>query len=277
VDIKIIQALLQQPESTSLEFKRNIDLRNERSRAKFIKEVLSLANMHLDISYLIIGVDDKTKDIIGFEGYTEIDIQNFVRDWCLPPLDFDFHNVSYLDKELGVMEIFGDNQFHHIKRAIRYTDTDGKSKEVRENALFIRRGSRVDEATLEEIIVFAQQKNTDLPEIISKLDEISEVNEEIDRKSRFRDFGAEARDESSREIMETIFVSGLSGVILGILWKQDAYWLPSVAVPVTYFSIITTSIMRITRFGVRHTIAAGLLIGIVLSLWLTYGGLPQSC
>lgn len=273
MDIKTIQTLLAQPESTFLEFKSTIDLKNERSKAKFIKEALSLANMQGNPAYLIIGVEDKTKDVLGFSGYTEVDIQNFVRDWCLPPIDFDFHIIDYDGKKLGVMEIFGDNELHRIKRAIHYSDTDGKPREVRENALFIRRGSRVDEATLEEQIAIARQTNPDLPKIISKLDRISEVNEEISGTSYFKDFGPETRDETSREIMETVFVSGLSGFILGVMWKPDAYWLPLAALPIIFFSMIVTSVVRITHFGVRHTIVAGILLGTVLSVWLSYG--PQ--
>lgn len=111
MDIKTIRTLLAQPESTFLEFKSAIDLKNERSKAKLIKEALSLANMQGNPAYLIIGVEDKTKAITGFSGYTEVDIQNFVRDWCLPPIDFDFHIIDYDSKKLGVMEIFGDNEY----------------------------------------------------------------------------------------------------------------------------------------------------------------------
>lgn len=275
MDIKTAQKLINQTESASLEFKGSIDLKNERAKAKFIKEVLSLANMGGNPSYLIIGVHDKTKEITGFTGYTEVDIQNFIRDWCLPPINFEFHIVTIESENLGVMEIFGDHKLHRIKRALHYVDTDGKPKEIRENSLFIRRGSRVDEATLEEIIEIARQRDPNIQDIISKIDELSEANDEIVRRSGPSDWASEDRDQMSREIMETIFVSGLSGGILGLMWNPDASWLSVAALPVTFFSIITTAIFRITHFGVRHTIVAGLLLGTALSVWFTYG-LPNA-
>ena len=101
-----LKELIAQDESIYLELKSELTLGNKESKAKFLKEVLSLANSSVERAYLIVGVRDKTKDLVGISGITEEQIQQVVANWCRPAIGFDFEVVEYEGSELGVMTIY---------------------------------------------------------------------------------------------------------------------------------------------------------------------------
>lgn len=272
MNIRRLEELLKQSESAFLEFKEQIDLESNRGKAKFIKEVLALANSAVSPSYLLLGVQDKTKKITGIEDIADERLQNIIAEWCRPPVDFDFHVIELQGKKVGVLEIFGGEILHTFSRSTSFEDTNGKSKPVTENQVFIRRGSTTDEATLPEIIEIAQRNRVDLSKIASRLDKTNEWLEEIAYShSAHQDMPA-STDYLTREPIETTFVCMISGLLLGWLyWQNDASLMALLALPIILFICLSVAIFRLVHFGLIHSVFVSVLAGMAFALWFNFG------
>ena len=233
-----LKKLLEQDESTYLEYKSAIDLNTKEGKAKFLKEVLSLANSLQGHAYLVIGVEDKKKTILGMEGLGEEQIQDVIKEWCRPVIDFHFEIVPLDGKNVGVMTIYSSRPPHTVKKKFGYSEVSEsnkrpKEKHLEEHAVFVRRGSTIEVASPEEIVEMAQQRDPDgLDAVASRLDRIADWQEET----------AEAIYSQSRNIRNSndyrdtwfavpILIGLLSGGLIG-------FWYD--VIPSGYFAVISS-------------------------------------
>jgi predicted HTH transcriptional regulator len=174
--------LLQQDENIKLEFKEGFDLKTSYGKAKFIKEMLALANSPGNPAYLLIGIEDKTKNPIGMGDIKEETLQQIIEDNCKPTIRFSFESVKIKDIEIGVITIpHSTRKPHTLRKKFGYSDSKGKQSELSDKQVFIRRGSVIYEASVEEIIEMAQEEEdyneyflNELQNIRAALDVISE-------------------------------------------------------------------------------------------------------
>lgn len=153
-----LKSLLGQEEGVALEFKGSVDLNSKRGKIKFIKEMLSLVNSPDSPAYLVIGIEDKTKRFVGIKDLTEEQLQQVIDDNCIPPIRFLFRIIPIDDVEVGLITIPHSNRKPHtVKKKLGYSDTNGKHIEISEKQVFIRRGSVINEASVDEIIDMAQE------------------------------------------------------------------------------------------------------------------------
>ncbi len=258
--------LLQQEESSFLEFKESIDLDSKEGKGKFLKRILALANSCTSQSFLIIGIEDKTKRAVGCQGITEEKIQQIVNRYCRPPIDFDFYLVPYQDVQIGVIQIYHRYHFHTVKESYKYL-LNGKEIEIRDKQVFVRRGSTVDEATPDEIIDLSRDDTADLTAIVSGLDKINNGLDEIAyNQSQFVD--SNHHDEYSRTL-ETVACAMLTALFL--IWANDyssalfAAWL------ICFSVMVMTTVAQLTHFGLIRAIATSVVIGLILGLIFQYG------
>jgi len=130
-------------------FKQCINIGNDSGRKELAKDVCAIANSKGGRGYLIIGIEDKTKKIVGIEGkkYSEEQLQQIVSSRCEPPIPVSLEFINFDNKELAVINIYDGPQ---------------KPYQSRENgAFYIRRGSTTDTMRKEEIIS-ALQENLNL-------------------------------------------------------------------------------------------------------------------
>jgi predicted HTH transcriptional regulator len=145
MDIKRMETLIKRDEGTKLDFKQRIELELESGRKELAKDVCAIANSRGGRGYIVIGVEDKTKRIIGMEGntYTEEQIQQIISSRCEPPIPIVYETVDYLGKNLYVITIYDGGQ---------------KPYQIRENgAFYIRRGSTTDVMRKQEIAAALQE------------------------------------------------------------------------------------------------------------------------
>lgn len=148
MDLKKLKFLLNKGEGTKVDFKLKIDLVNESGRKEFAKDICAIANSKGGRGYLIIGVEDKTRNIIGIENmdYTEEQIQQIVSSRCDPPIPIDIENVIYENKKLLIINIYDGPQ---------------KPYQSRDNgAFYIRRGSTTDIMRKQELVSAFQDNLT---------------------------------------------------------------------------------------------------------------------
>jgi len=137
--------LLKRSEGPKLDFKAQLDLTTESGKKELAKDVLAIANSQGGRGHILIGVEDRTKSIIGIapEAYSEERIQQIVSNRCEPPLAIRYETVPVKDKWVGVITIFFSNKKPH--------------QMYQTGAFYIRRGSTTDFARRDEIAAMLQQ------------------------------------------------------------------------------------------------------------------------
>ncbi|HEY8892018.1 MAG TPA: RNA-binding domain-containing protein [Clostridium sp.] len=145
MDTKRISLLLKRDEGTKLDYKLKIDILMESGKKELAKDVCAIANSRGGRGYIIIGVEDKTKIIIGINDYEfkEEQIQQIISSRCEPPIPVSIEFVVHQSKNLAIITIYDGGQ---------------KPYQLRENgAFYIRRGSTTDTMRKEELISCLQE------------------------------------------------------------------------------------------------------------------------
>lgn len=168
LDRQRLYTLLQKPESTKLDFKAMLSLRTESEKKELAKDVAAIANSKGGRGYIIYGIEDGTKTILGIEGkhYTEEQIQQIISQRCDPPVSVQLEIIPIDDKQVAVLTIYRSSQKPH---------------QIRQTGIFyIRRGSTTDIARREEIASMLQESGIlNHERIVLNRVEFKELNEDI--------------------------------------------------------------------------------------------------
>lgn len=121
IDFDLMQDLLRVGECESVDFKQQY----ENDFNKHVHDILCLLNSDADGDrYIIFGVEDKTKNIIGIENdpFRDKWRDDFIQNWLhnLPinrPPTIAFYEINFSDKSLGVLAIKNrhDKPFYLLK------------------------------------------------------------------------------------------------------------------------------------------------------------------
>lgn len=138
-------ALMSKPEGPKLDFKQTLSLNFDNEKKELAKDVSAIANSKGGRGYIIFGISDKEKNIIGIEPhkYTEEQIQQIISQRCEPPVNIKFEIEEIEGKSIGILTIYRHQQKPH---QIRQT-----------GGFYVRRGSTTDMARREEIASILQE------------------------------------------------------------------------------------------------------------------------
>ncbi|CDF58722.1 helix-turn-helix domain-containing protein [Thermobrachium celere] len=145
MNIKKLQLLLSKPEGPKLDFKENIYLNTEGEKKELARDVCAIANSFGGRGYIIYGVEDKTKKVVGInkEDFNEEKIQQIISTRIDPPVSITAEVVNLHGKNIGIITIYNSNNRPH---------------QLKENGTFyIRRGSTTDFMHKEEIAYMLQE------------------------------------------------------------------------------------------------------------------------
>lgn len=138
---KKLLSLIQQREGTKLDFKLKIDISSESGKKELAKDVCAIANSKGGRGYLIIGVEDRTKRLVGINKVKSLDeekIQQVVSSRCEPPIPIKVEVVNLDGVDIGIITIFDGGQ---------------KPYQIKETGAFhIRRGSITDTMRKSELV-----------------------------------------------------------------------------------------------------------------------------
>lgn len=139
MDIYKLEKLLKKYENPKLDFKAVLKIETESEKKELSKDVIAIANSKGGRGYIIFGVEDKTKEILGIEPHLhdEERIQQIICSRVDPPISVGLDILAYKGKKVGVLSIFRSQQQPH--------------QMVQTGAFYIRRGSTTDFARREEI------------------------------------------------------------------------------------------------------------------------------
>lgn len=132
--------LLKEEEGFKLDFKYKLSLEVDSDKKEFVKDVIAIANTEGGRGYIIFGIEDKTKRIVGLQDLPkdiEERIQQVITYRSVPPVPVKFETLEYKQKVVGILTIYKSRQAPH---------------QMRQNgAFYLRRGSTTDIATRHEI------------------------------------------------------------------------------------------------------------------------------
>lgn len=145
MDIQRLKMLLKQEEASKLDFKETLLLNTESEKKELAKDIIAIANSIGGRGHIIVGVKDKSKEIVGIDPgeLNEERIQQIMSYRCDPPINL---RVEYIEIErtwVCVITIFKSYQRPHQMRQT--------------GAFYIRRGSTTDFARRDEIARMFQE------------------------------------------------------------------------------------------------------------------------
>jgi hypothetical protein len=124
-------------ENSFYDKKRQLNLHNKEGKAKFLKHICALSNSNpFNNSYIVVGVEDDTNEIVGTDFFDDSRIQNLVNAYLENPPNILYENVPFSqlpeNKVVGLVTIKPKNKSSFFKKNI-YT--------IPANTHFIRIGS----------------------------------------------------------------------------------------------------------------------------------------
>ncbi len=224
MDSRKLLNLIKKEEGMKLDFKLKLSLENESSKKELAKDVCAIANSRGGRGYIVVGIEDKTKRVVGLgdnEIISEEQVQQIITSRCEPPIPVTVDIISLENKKLCVITIY---------------DGDHKPYQLRENgAFYIRRGSTTDTMRKQELIE-AFEENLDFFMETSKIvkSQISFLDEVL-YKNYFKKKGIEINEENKEFLLETSRIisldkeSGEYNCTLGgllVFSNVNSMWLP---------------------------------------------------
>ncbi|MCX7749412.1 MAG: putative DNA binding domain-containing protein [Clostridia bacterium] len=140
-----LKRLLRQEEGPKLDFKAALNLGTESEKKELTKDVIAIANSRGGRGYIVFGVEDKTKRILGIDikEFKEEQIQQVIYNRCDPPVPISIDYVRLEGKMIAVLTVYRScHQPHQM---------------IQNGAFYIRRGSTTDTARRNEIANLLQE------------------------------------------------------------------------------------------------------------------------
>ncbi|MGL4772700.1 MAG: AlbA family DNA-binding domain-containing protein [Clostridium sp.] len=192
MDTKKLESILIREEGTKLDFKYRLDLTNDSGKKELTKDICAIANSKGGRGYIVVGVQDKIKTVIGIkkdEEFSEEQVQQIISSRCEPPIPIRVDFLEYMGKKVGIITIFDGGQ---------------KPYQVRESgAFYIRRGSTTDFMRKGELISsFEDSLSLTIETCPVIKSNISYLDMELVRKY-FSKKGIELNDDNKNFLMES--------------------------------------------------------------------------
>jgi hypothetical protein len=147
-----LEQLRYKGESSDLDFKQAqypFARATEHQKSELLKDILAMANAYrAGPSYILIGFKDQTPypaEVVGISSSDHIDdaaMQQFVRGKVDPLLEFQYEERLFSGKHVAIITV--------PKQARPFAPNKDYGK-LKKNAVYVRRGSSTDEATMSEM------------------------------------------------------------------------------------------------------------------------------
>jgi predicted HTH transcriptional regulator len=140
-----LKQLLKKDENPKIDFKQSLSLNTDGEKKELTRDVLAIANSRGGRGYIVFGVEDKTKNILGIDpkSFNEEQIQQIIYSRCDPPVPISLDILKVQGKWLAVITIF---KSHHKPHQM-----------IQNGAFYLRRGSTTDVAKRYEIANLFQE------------------------------------------------------------------------------------------------------------------------
>ena len=138
-------------ENSFYDKKRQLNLHTKEGKAKFLKHICALSNSNpSNNSYIVVGVEDETNEIVGDDFFNDSRIQNLVNAFLENPPKIQYENVPFpnlpKDKVVGLVTIKPKSKTSYFKKGIHT---------IVANSIYERKGSNTSPTT--EKIPYSKQ------------------------------------------------------------------------------------------------------------------------
>jgi len=124
-------------ENSFYDKKRQLNLHTREGKGKFLKHICALSNSNPNNnSYIVVGVEDETNEIVGDDFFDDSRIQNLVNAFLENPPKIQYENIPFpnlpKDKVVGLVTIKPNHKTAYFKKGIHT---------IIANSTFVRVGS----------------------------------------------------------------------------------------------------------------------------------------
>lgn len=191
MDIQKLQSLLNKEEGPKLDFKLELNVESWGGKKELARDVCAIANSRGGRGYIVFGVEDKTKNVVGInpDDFSEEKIQQIISTRCEPPIPISVEIIDYNGKYIAVITIYSGEQKPYQLREV--------------GSFYIRRGSTTDVMRREEVASLLQESgllNYELTPVLKAGIDSMDMNRIKNYTSKI---GA-SFDGSNLEILETL-------------------------------------------------------------------------
>lgn len=140
---QLIRQLVEEWETTSVEFKRELNLKSNIEKAKFVSRIMGLATTRSSgQKFFVVGFDDDTHEFIRSVDpkITQEQLEQILHAYCQPPIAIKYARVPYMDGEVGLVEVFRNPE--HVPYKV--TKNLGGSNGIKVGDVYVRHGSRTE-------------------------------------------------------------------------------------------------------------------------------------
>jgi len=117
---EIIELIEKAEEGPTLDYKEDLPLAADGDKARFVKDVIALANSG-KTSHIIVGVEDGTGRPVGLKTSHKVEqLNQILKDKCDPPISVEYTERNILGYPIGVIEITGENRPYVVAVPDRY-------------------------------------------------------------------------------------------------------------------------------------------------------------
>lgn len=152
---RLIDNLIAEWETTSVDFKREVHTDTASDKAELIKDILSLANTRASgRRWMIIGFDDKKREYYGPPDpkLTQNHLEHLMAQYTAPVVDIHYEVVDYRKGKVGMLEVLRDPQKLPYRVAKSLGDkAAGDKKRIEQDQIFVRHGSQVETPSADEL------------------------------------------------------------------------------------------------------------------------------
>ena len=144
---RLVRELVEDWETTNVDFKRELSVSRDSAKGEFIRDVLGLINTKVSgRRFLVIGFADKTRAFHASvpDDITQERLEQILDAYCQPAPRIKFDRVPWSDGEIGFLELIRERE----KVPYRARKSIGK---IVEDNVYVRRGSHTVPASEQEI------------------------------------------------------------------------------------------------------------------------------
>jgi hypothetical protein len=150
IEAREIDSLVEEWETTSVEFKQELETRTKDQKAEFVKDVLGLVNTKASGKrWLIVGFKDKTHTYNSgcILPSSQDDLERVLSAYTNPMAEIRYDIVKHYHGPVGRLHILRDP----ARLPYRVAKSVGHEKRIAKGQIFVRHGSLTEEPTDEEL------------------------------------------------------------------------------------------------------------------------------
>lgn len=149
--VRTIRQLVEEWETTTVEFKRELNLKRSTGKAKFVSRVMGLATTRSSgRRFFVVGFDNDTHEFVRSVDpkITQEQLEQILHAYCQPPIRIKYARVPYLSGEVGIVEVFRNPE----DIPYRVTKELGGQDGIKVGDMYVRHGSRTEPPSEAELL-----------------------------------------------------------------------------------------------------------------------------